>query len=187
MMDLHAIVSVDKYGAIGRDGKLALRLPKDLQHFKKTTMGFPIIMGRITHEEIGRALDGRMNIVLSRDWKYKSPGCTVVHSADEAIYEAGNFCTGMEKKAFVIGGQRLFQNFWHRVKVLHLTLMDVAVKGADTYFHLDPMQIVRDFPIIHFEAHQPDDKHPVRYCFYQLEVPADYDIDLADYWLPGHS
>jgi dihydrofolate reductase len=186
MLDLHAIASVDRYGVLGRDGKLAIRLPNDLKHFKRTTMGYPIIMGRRTHEDIGRALDGRMNIVLSRDWKYKSPGCTVVHSIDEAVYEATNFCESTDKKAFVIGGCKVFQGFWHRIKVLHLTMVDAVVPG-DTYFHLDPSQIVRDFPIIKFEAHQPDEKHPVRYCFYQLEVPADYEIDLGEFWLPGHS
>ena len=79
---------MDETRTIGRDGGLPWHLPADLRNFKKITMGKPIVMGRKTHESIGRSLPGRENIVVTRNRGYRSPGCTVVHSLNEAL-EAG--------------------------------------------------------------------------------------------------
>ena len=63
---------------------LPWRLPADIAHFKKVTMGHPIVMGRKTYESIGKALPGRLNIVVTHNRDYRAPGCMVVPSLDAA-------------------------------------------------------------------------------------------------------
>ena len=75
-MELIVIAAVADNGVIGRGNSLPWHLPEDLAHFRTVTMGHPVVMGRRTHEAIGRPLDGRLNIVLSRDPDYRPrPGC----------------------------------------------------------------------------------------------------------------
>ncbi len=81
-MIISLIVAMDRNGVIGKDNDLPWHLSSDLKHFKAITMGKPIIMGRKTHESIGRALPGRENIIVTRNKYYKSEGCTVVNSLD---------------------------------------------------------------------------------------------------------
>src|SRR5580693_2294598 len=91
-------------GVIGRDNALPWRLPADLRRFKKLTIGKPMLMGRRTFESIGRALPGRVNLVLTRDPAWHAPGAVVVHSLDEAFVQAGNV-----PELVVIGGAELFK------------------------------------------------------------------------------
>jgi dihydrofolate reductase len=98
-MRLEAIVAISQTGEIGKDNKLLWSMPADLARFKKLTMGKPIIMGRRTYESIGRPLPGRNNIVISRAHNFTAPGCTVVHSIEQAQEDARDI-----ELAFVIGG-----------------------------------------------------------------------------------
>lgn len=77
-----AIAAISENRAIGKDGKIPWYIPEDWKHFKETTAGSPIIMGRKTYESIGRPLPGRENIVLTRG-EFTAPGITVLHSLDE--------------------------------------------------------------------------------------------------------
>lgn len=113
---------------IGRDNALPWHLPADLAHFKRVTMGHPIVMGRRTFESIGKALPGRMNIVLSRDPSYVAPGCSVVRSLDEAWKAAGD-----AGEVSIIGGSSLFAEALPIADVIHLTEVEADVPG-DTYF-----------------------------------------------------
>ena len=122
------VVAVARNGVIGRDNALPWHLPADLAHFKKVTLGHPVIMGRRTHESIGRALPGRDNIVVSRDRGYASAGCTVVDSLD-AAWEAA----GAADEACVIGGTSLFREALPGADVIHLTEVEADVPG-DTFF-----------------------------------------------------
>src|ERR1700683_1285533 len=79
------IVARAQDGVIGRDNALPWRLPADLRRFKALTLGKPILMGRRTFESIGRALPGRMNLVLTRDRAWQAPGAIVVHDLNEAF------------------------------------------------------------------------------------------------------
>jgi len=76
------VVAVARNGVIGRDNTLPWRLPSDLAHFKRVTMGHPVVMGRRTYESIGKPLPGRKNIVVTRNSGFHAPGCTVVSSLD---------------------------------------------------------------------------------------------------------
>ena len=102
-MDLSIVVAMASNGVIGRNGDLPWRLPADLREFKAITMGKPIIMGRLTHESIGRPLPGRENIVLTRDPGYRARGCQVIHDLAE-LNDILN-----DSEAMIIGGARLYE------------------------------------------------------------------------------
>ena len=87
-MKLAMIVAMANNNVIGLDNDMPWHLPADLQWFKKTTLGSPIIMGRKTYESIGRPLPGRLNIVLSRNTELTIDGCSVVNSLDGALQAA---------------------------------------------------------------------------------------------------
>ncbi|MEO1356753.1 MAG: dihydrofolate reductase, partial [Pseudomonadota bacterium] len=80
MTILTLIVARARNGVIGRNNTLPWRLPEDLAHFKRTTMGAPIVMGRKTYDSIGRPLPGRRNIVVTRNAKLELPGCEIAYS-----------------------------------------------------------------------------------------------------------
>src|SRR5258708_17082299 len=110
------VVAMARNRVIGRDNALPWRLPADLAHFKKVTMGRPITMGRRTHESIGRPLPGRENIVVTRNRGFQAPGCIVVASLEAAWKAAGD-----AEEAYVIGGTSLFEGALHKADGIHLT------------------------------------------------------------------
>jgi len=114
---------------IGKDNKLLFEIPEDLQHFKKITMGHPIIMGYKTFQSIGRPLPGRLNIILSLD-DIKIDGCKIAKSISEAIEVASK---KDNKEIFFIGGGSVYHQAIKIADRLYLTIVDDQ-KEADTYF-----------------------------------------------------
>src|SRR3954468_16302972 len=104
---ISTLVAVAKNGVIGKDGGLPWYLPSELARFKEVTMGHPIIMGRKTHESIGRALPGRTNIVITGNKDFKAEGCVVVSSLEQAIEEAKK-ADGVDE-IFIIGGESIYK------------------------------------------------------------------------------
>jgi len=100
---VYLIAAVASNGIIGKDGGMPWRLPEDLRHFKKLTLGHPVIMGRRTWESLGKPLPGRENIVVTRTKGFDAPGAAVANSLDAALA----LCAG-EPVAFVIGGGELY-------------------------------------------------------------------------------
>ncbi len=100
---VYLVAAVSRNGVIGANGKLPWHLPEDLAHFKKLTLGHPIVMGRRTWESLGRPLPGRENIVVSRKPGFEAPGASVASSLEAAIA----LCAG-EAVAFVIGGAEIY-------------------------------------------------------------------------------
>jgi dihydrofolate reductase len=100
---VYLVAAVASNGVIGRDGELPWRLPEDLKHFKRITLGHPIIMGRRTWESLRGPLPQRENIVVTGTPGYQAPGAAVASSLETALA----LCAG-EPVAFVIGGSRLF-------------------------------------------------------------------------------
>lgn len=97
------IVARARNGVIGRGNQLPWRLPEDLQFFKRTTMGHPIVMGRKTWDSIGRPLPGRRSIVVTRNAAFAATGAEIVASLEEALRLAGN-----ATDVFLIGGGELY-------------------------------------------------------------------------------
>ena len=103
-MTLSLIASVARNGAIGRDGQLVWDEPLDKQHFKRTTMGCPVIMGRRTYDSIGRPLPRRTNIVVTRQAGWAADGVLVASGIEEALALAEEH----EGDAMVIGGAEIY-------------------------------------------------------------------------------
>ena len=101
---VYLVAAVAANRVIGVRGKLPWRLPEDLRHFKRLTLGHPVIMGRRTWESIGRPLPLRENIVVTRQPGFEAPGASVASSFSAALA----LCAG-EKVAFVIGGGDLYR------------------------------------------------------------------------------
>lgn len=130
-MKVSIIVAAAENGVIGKQGSLPWRLPSELARFKQVTMGHPIVMGRKTHESIGRALPGRQNIIITRDKTYEAVGCTVVGSIDEALQAAEG-----ADEVFIIGGASIYEQSLDLADTIYLTRVKAAVKG-DKYFKFD--------------------------------------------------
>lgn len=129
-MTFSLIAALAKNRVIGQDGDIPWRIPEDWQHFKRVTMGKPVIMGRRTFESIGQPLPGRTNIVVTRNPEFDVEGVTVTHSLKEAIDKAE-----VEKadELFVIGGNQLYAEAFGKADRLYLTYVDKEVEG-DTFF-----------------------------------------------------
>jgi len=113
--------------AIGLDGGMPWHLPGELKHFKNTTMGKPIVMGRKTWQSVGVALPGRQSLVVTRNVSFKAEGCEVVGSLAEAIDKANG------PEVMIIGGGQLYAQVLPLADRMVLTLVDCEPQ-ADTRF-----------------------------------------------------
>lgn len=130
-MEVSFVVAVAENGVIGReDGSLPWHIRTDLQHYKQLTLGHPIIMGRKTHESIGKPLPGRTNIVITRELSYASPGCVVVHDSKAAIAAAEQTSAN---ECFVIGGGQIYREMIPYVSTIYLTRVHANPEGTATF------------------------------------------------------
>lgn len=127
-MKIALIVAMAQQRVIGKDNDMPWHLPADLAHFKETTLGKPIIMGRKTFASIGRPLPGRTNVIMSRDQQYAPAGVTVVASPEEALAKVSD-----AEEVMVIGGEQIFELFLPLADTLYLTFIDADLEG-DTWF-----------------------------------------------------
>ena len=125
---LSLIAAVARNGAIGKDNALLWRLSEDLQFFKRTTMGCPVIMGRKTYESIGRPLPGRRNIVISRNADWHANGVDTAASLQAALALVSD-----ADKAFVIGGAQIYAEALPLVQEIVLTEINKDF-DADAFF-----------------------------------------------------
>lgn len=133
------IVAVARNGVIGRQGKLPWRVSSDLKTFRRLTMGKPIVMGRKTFQSIGRPLDGRDNIVITRDAGFDAEGVSVFPSVGEAMVLARSLArTSGTDEVMVIGGADIFAATLGEAQRVYWT--DIAGEPeGDVYFPaLDP-------------------------------------------------
>ncbi|MXY89453.1 MAG: dihydrofolate reductase [Gammaproteobacteria bacterium] len=129
-MEIALICAMASNGVIGNNNMLPWRLPEDLRHFRRTTMGHSIVMGRKTWESIGRTLPGRTNIVVTRQPDYRAEGASVRDSLEEALKLVENIAAidGAEQ-AFVIGGAELYRQTLPLARLFHLTRIHAEVPG----------------------------------------------------------
>ena len=135
------IVGRARNGVIGRDNAIPWHLPEDLKHFKATTMGCPIVMGRKTFESIGRPLPGRQSIVLSRDpsWSQQFESAYPGSRSAASLTQALDMCVDA-KEVFVIGGAQLFAEALLIAKRLVLTDIDLEPEGDVLFPPIDARQ-----------------------------------------------
>ncbi len=160
-MTVSLIVAAARNGVIGRDGGLPWHLPDDLKRFRQITTGHHVIMGRATHESIGRPLPKRNNVVLSRSRGYAADGCTVVHDLDDAFEVAR---AADEDEAFVIGGARIYAASLPRADRIYLTRIEAEVDGD---VRMPPLG--DDWREISREEHPADESHEHPFAFTVLE------------------
>ncbi len=161
-MDLAIIVAQSKNRVIGVNNDLPWRLPKDLQYFKKVTLGKPIIMGRKTYESIGKPLPGRANIVITSNPDYSVDGVQVVHSLDEAIEVAKIVAASQNQtEVMVIGGAQIYQQALKQANKLYITEVDAEIEG-DAHF---PTVDYTQYHEIEREDHKSDQSNPYDYSF----------------------
>lgn len=116
---------------IGKKGSLPWYIQEELKRFKEITMGHPIIMGRKTHESIGRVLSGRTNIVVTHEPNYQAEGCEVAHNLEEALRLAKD--AHGDDEVFIIGGGQIYQEAIKFADKLYLTYIDEEIEG-DVFF-----------------------------------------------------
>ena len=129
-MKLSAVVAASDNNVIGRGNALPWHLPADLAHFKRLTLGKPILMGRRTFEAIGRPLPGRRNLALTRSG-FAAPGVETVASVDAACA----LVVG-EPELVIIGGAQLYQQALPLLQTIHLTRVHCTLEGDA---HLPPL------------------------------------------------
>lgn len=128
------VVAMGENRAIGRGGDLPWRLHSDMRYFRKVTMGKPILMGRLTFKSLPRALDGRVNIVLTRDRDFVAQGAVMAYSLEEGLDEARRAAekAGVDE-IMVMGGEDVFREVLPQAGRIYLTEVH-ATPHADTWF-----------------------------------------------------
>jgi dihydrofolate reductase len=135
------VVAMAENGVIGAGGQLPWRLPTDMKRFRRLTWGKPIIMGRKTFEAIGKPLEGRDNIVISRQSDFAPEGVLVAKSFDEALVLGEHFAAARGGNAIaVIGGGRVYRAALPIADRIEMTIVHANIEGDTTFPNLDMKQ-----------------------------------------------
>jgi len=159
-MQISIIAAMTDERLIGVGNKLPWHLSADFRRFKAITMGKPIIMGRKTHESIGRPLPGRRNIVISHSKELRYEECEVYHSLHEA-FEALKDCA----EIMIIGGAEIYKQALPLANKMYLTFVHHHFEG-DKYF---PKWKAEEWQEIEHTDYAADEKNPYPYSFVVLE------------------
>ena len=157
-MKISMIAAMAHDRVIGKDNQMPWHLPVDLAHFKRVTLGKPVLMGRKTFESIGRPLPGRRNLVISRNPDYQAEGIEVVGSVEAAL---ALLAGSSVEELMVIGGGHLYAEMLPSADCLYLTRIDLAVEGDTRFPAFDDGQWQR----VDCESHPADEKNPHPYSF----------------------
>ncbi|MCF5883491.1 type 3 dihydrofolate reductase [Aeromonas veronii] len=157
-MKISMIAAMAHDRVIGKDNQMPWHLPADLAHFKRVTLGKPVLMGRKTFESIGRPLPGRRNLVISRNPGYQAEGIEVVGSVEAALELLAGSSV---EELMVIGGGHLYAEMLPSADCLYLTRIDLAVEGDTRFPAFDDGQWQR----VDCESHPADEKNPHPYSF----------------------
>ena len=150
-MILTLIYARSENRCIGRGGDLPWRLPDDFRHFKRTTMGHPIVMGRRTFEDHNTALPGRTNIVLTGRACFAPEGVIVCRSLDDALAPY----RGTDEEVFIAGGAKVYEQAFPQADRVYETVVHAVVEG-DT--RLPPFDFTGWRQQV-LEQHPADDRH----------------------------
>lgn len=159
-MEISLIVALANNYCIGNNNQLPWRQSADLQHFKKLTLGKPVIMGRKTFESIGRPLPNRPNSIITRDKNYSAPGCEIYHSLEAALTAYKN-----SPEVMIIGGAQIFEQALPLATRMYLTWIDTTIDG-DAFF---PQFNKNAWQEVSREFHSADNKNEFDYIFTKFE------------------
>ncbi len=160
------VVAMGENRAIGRGGDLPWHLRSDMKFFRRVTMGKPVIMGRRTFKSLPRVLDGRLNIVLTRDSGFVAPDAVMAGSLEEGLRAARDSCarTGAEE-IMIIGGEGVFRGVLPQVGRIYLTEVHASPE-ADTWF---PELEAGQWREVFRERHEAGPKDDHAFSFVVLE------------------
>jgi len=162
-MIVSIIAAMAKNRIIGNKNGLPWRMPADMRHFKQTTMGKPIIMGRRTFESFGaKPLPGRSNIIITRDPSFSPKDCLIAGSPDQALELAAR---QQADEVMVIGGATIYTALLPKAQRLYLTYIQADIDG-DSQFPDYPNSTWKEVSHRHYPA-DPDNPHA--YSFVSLE------------------
>jgi dihydrofolate reductase len=168
MLSLIAAMAMNR--VIGDRGRIPWHIAREQQLFKQLTLGHPVIMGRGTYQSIGHPLEGRLNIVVSRNPDYRVPGCLVAPSLAAAL----QLCAPGVEEVFVLGGTELFEEALPRADRVYLSLLHRVVEG-DTYFPELPVGQFRQ--VLAREYPEPE---PFTFFLYEREAGGRNESDRSD-------
>ncbi len=158
-MIVSLIVAASSNNAIGKDNQLLWHLPNDMKFFKNTTWAMPVMMGRKTFDSLqGKPLNGRLNIVITRQADFKAEGASVAHSLQQAIEIAKQ---KDYNEVFVIGGGEIYREALAIANRIYFTRVETTIDG-DTYF---PDWNQNEWTLVFNEFHSTDAKHIHSYEF----------------------
>ena len=164
-MHLTLIYACADNGVIGRDGRLPWRLPDDFKHFKATTLGHPIIMGRVTFEQDTGLLPGRTNIVLSSDpearARAEAKGAVAAATLEEALAPYQD----SDEEVFIIGGARLYESAFPMADRIWRTCVHASPEG-DTFLTAWDLT---DWQLVESRAHDADERHVHAFTIERLD------------------
>jgi dihydrofolate reductase len=161
-MIISLIAAMAKNRVIGKDNQMPWHLPADLKHFKRVTLGKPVVMGRKTFESIGRVLPGRRNIVISRTTPSDNRGAEWVTSLQQAFE-----LLQQHPEVMIIGGAEIYRQCLPIAQRLYLTEIDLEISG-DTYFP-DHQSTGVDWRVVAQSLHVADADNPYHCSFLTLE------------------
>jgi dihydrofolate reductase len=167
------VLAMDRKGGIGIGNKMPWRLPAEQAYFRRLTTGHTVLMGRLTHESIGRPLPQRHNVVVTRDPGYRTEGCEVVHSLDAALKRFGR-----DGELFVIGGGEIYKAALPMADRLYITRIEHEF-AADTYF---PAVDEAQWRLVSEQPGVRDKNNDYEYVFlvYERLRPLDYAAAARD-------
>ena len=157
-MKVIIMAAVARNRVIGKDNDLVWHLPADLKHFKETTSGHYVIMGRRTYESISKALPNRVNIVVTRNPQYNAKDCVLSGNLEEAIEYARK---AGQSKVFILGGGDIYRQAMEFADAIYLTEIHSDFEG-DTFFPELDRKLWRE---IRREDHAPDERNHYPYSF----------------------
>ena len=166
MIELAIVVAAARNGVIGKDDAMPWHLPEDLRHFKRVTMGKPIIMGRKTFESIGKPLPGRVNIVVTRNAAFGAQGVRVAGSLEEALALANQVAVsdGVDAAA-IIGGAEIYRMALPLADRLYMTEVHADIDGDAQFPAIDWSQ----WRQLSRERHVADASNPYDYSFVEYQ------------------
>ncbi len=154
------IAALARNRVIGRDGGLPWRLPRDSAHFRRTTMGKPVIMGRRTFESMSDSLEGRRNIVVTGDLAFSAPGAEVARSLAKALE-----LTADAEERVLIGGATIYAAGLELADRLYLTFIHADVEGDVLFPEFDE----RDWVEIERTEYAADERHEFAFSVVTLD------------------
>lgn len=134
-MQIVAIAAVADNWVIGSGDDMLWHLPEDFKRFKRVTTGNTLVMGRRTHEQIGRTLPNRRIIVVTRNEDWGDAGVEVAHSIDEALELAAET---PDKVCYIGGGAEIYEQAWPYLTELDITHVRLSPDGAARFPVISP-------------------------------------------------